>query len=275
MVSAKVAGCGVSMPTAVAATGVAGLALAGVAMPDARIAYPPLDTPKPLAPGLWTVDAGPIRASGLRLPIRMTVVQLPDGGLLLHSPTPFTPALGAALAAIGPVRHLVAPSYAHWSFLADWQRVCLAAQTWMVPALRHRATVRRAPVRLGSDLTDGAPDAWGGVLDVGLLGRERGFQEAWFFHRESRTLLLADLIENLRPTKLPPMSALLMAAAGGTRGTTALHVRAALRRSEPALRRKLAALVALAPERVVFAHGTIFAADAAARLRRGLAWATG
>jgi len=50
------------------------------------------------------------------------VVRLPGGGLLLHSPTRFTMALRERLERIGPIRHLMAPNVAHWTFLPEWQR---------------------------------------------------------------------------------------------------------------------------------------------------------
>src|SRR3954470_1958886 len=65
--------------------------------------YPPLDVPKPIADGVWVVDSGPMEVFGIPLPIRMTVLRLADGGLWLHSPTRLTPALAAALQALGPI----------------------------------------------------------------------------------------------------------------------------------------------------------------------------
>ena len=60
----------------------------------------------------------------LGLPIRMTVVRLSSGDILMHSPTRFDARLKAEIEAHGPIRHLVAPNIAHWSFLAEWQRQC-------------------------------------------------------------------------------------------------------------------------------------------------------
>ena len=55
----------------------------------------PLDTPKPVAAGVWVVDSGPQRVLGLPIPLRMVVLRLADGGLWLHSPTRFSPALAS------------------------------------------------------------------------------------------------------------------------------------------------------------------------------------
>ena len=107
------------------------------------ITYPPLDVPKPVADGVWIVDSGPLRVFGLLgLPIRMTALQLSSGDMLLHSPTRFDARLKAEIEAHGPIRHLVAPNIAHWSFLAEWQRQCPDAVTWAAPGLRERANVK-------------------------------------------------------------------------------------------------------------------------------------
>jgi len=85
------------------------------------VTYPPLDSPKLVAEGIWIVDSGPIKPAGLALPLRMTIFRTPGGGLLLHSPCNHTPALARKLEAIGPIEHLLAPTTAHWTFLKDWQ----------------------------------------------------------------------------------------------------------------------------------------------------------
>ena len=45
---------------------------------------------RPVADGIWIVDAGHINAAGLSLPVRRTVIRLTSGDLLLHSPTRYS-----------------------------------------------------------------------------------------------------------------------------------------------------------------------------------------
>lgn len=260
---------------AAAAAGAAGLMAwltRGAAGDDGAIPYSPVDLPKPLAESVWIVDSGPISAMGLKLPVRMTVVRLKEGGLLLHSPTRHTAELGQALEALGPIRHIVAPTVAHWMFLKDWQLAYPGATSWGVPALRGRAQVRRSGVRIDSDLGDQAPDAWADDIQQGMVRGGGGFEEAWFLHKASRTLLLADLIENLEPSKLPSMTAATMRVTMATCGTTGVHVRAALALGGAA-RDAIRAMLDTDPARVVFAHGKPFTEDASAQLKRAFAWA--
>lgn len=235
-----------------------------------QIVYPPLDTLKPVSGDLWIVDSGPVRPFGLSLPVRMTVVRLLEGDILVYSPTRLTAELSRELAALGPVRHLVAPSIGHWTFLEDWQQAYPEATTWAVPGLRHRPQVRRARLRIDHDLHSNPADVWAESLDQGLLSGG-GFEEVYLYHRPSRTLILADLVQNLEPARLPPLSRLMMNLVRSTSGETPLHVRLALKlgrdRAAPALRKMLA----LEPERVVFAHGLWFENRGAERLRTAVA----
>lgn len=263
---------GIMVGAAAGAIGLTLLLIRGAARDEARVLYAPIDRLKPVADDLWIVDGGPVRPMGMALPVRMTVIRLSDGGLLLHSPTRYTPELAAALAALGPVRHLVAPTVAHWAFLAEWQRAVPDALCWAVPALRDRSQPREAGVRIDAVLGDVAPDAWADTIEQGIV-RGGGFEEAWFFHRGSRTLILTDLVENLDPAKLTPMSAAVMRLTFATSATTGLQVRGPLLAGGQATRDAIETMVATAPDRVIFAHGDPFTVGAADRLRRALAWA--
>ena len=234
--------------------------------------YPPLDEPKLVADGVWIVDSGPINAMGLTLPVRMTIFRLGDGDLFLHSPTQFSPQLAKAVEKLGRVRHLVAPNIAHWTFLADWQRAYPDAKTWAVPGLRDRTQVRASAVRIDAVLSETAPTEWAGTLDQGIVEAGVGFNEAWFLHRTTRTLVLVDLIENLEPEKLGPVSRLVMRAAAATRGTTARYLRVPVRLGGAQTEEAIRAIVELEPERVIFAHGRPFERNGAAKLRSAFAW---
>jgi pimeloyl-ACP methyl ester carboxylesterase len=237
-----------------------------------RATYPPLDVPKPFAEGVWIVDSGPINAMGLTLPVRMTIFRLNNGDLLLHSPTPYSAELAKAVEALGRVRHLVAPNIAHWTFLADWQRAYPDATTWAAPGLQDRAQVRASSVRFDAELGETAPVEWADTLDQGVVPGGAGFNEVWFFHRQTKTLVLVDLIENLDPDKLPPVARLLMQASAATDGTTARYLRLPVRLGGADAKKAVQAIVALEPDRVIFAHGRPFESNGAAQLKRAFDW---
>lgn len=238
--------------------------------------YPPLDTMKPVADGVFIVDSLLPGAIGRVLPARMTVIRLPDG-LLLHSPTRFSPALMQELEQVGPVRHLVAPNLAHWMHLSEWQGACPGATTWAAPGLRRRSPVRKSGVHLDHDLSGPAPAEWGDALDVAAVPGGLGVQETTLFHRATRTLVLTDLVVNLEAPMLPaavrPVARLLGTLAPD--GMPPAYVRAVFKLRRRAAAAAMEALLALEPERVVFAHGRWFERDGAAALRRSMRWLLG
>ncbi|MEW9855580.1 DUF4336 domain-containing protein [Novosphingobium sp. M1R2S20] len=238
---------------------------------ETRVGYLPLDKLKQLGDDLWIVDTT-ITASGLCLPVRMTIIRLPNGDLMLHSPTRCTAELTASISALGRIAHLIAPTFAHWLYLRDWQAAFPEATSWAVPGLRDRAQVQTSGTRIDRDLGEDAPSQWRDVIEQGLVAGGGGFEECFFFHRPSATLLLCDLIQNLEASKLAPLARMVARAAAGTRGTTALHVRTALRLGGSEAKAQVQKIVRLQPRRVIFAHGAPFEKDAAARLRCAFAW---
>lgn len=237
------------------------------------VTYPPLDTPKPVAKDVWLVDSGPQRVLGLPLPARMVVLRLADGGLWLHSPTRFSPALAAALTALGPIRHLVSPGTAHWTHLQAWQAAFPEARLWAPQGVVERARGQGAVLRAHGVLGPEPPADWAGQIAQEVLAGA-GFVEIAFHHAASRTLLLCDTVQAMEPARLPTGMGLLVRALGaaGPAGGTPAHVRLLMRRHAAANRAAAARLLALAPARVIFAHGAWFAEDGAARLRTAWRW---
>ncbi|MEJ2458635.1 MAG: DUF4336 domain-containing protein [Novosphingobium sp.] len=91
-----------------------------------RETYLPLNCSKLFAEGIWIFDGPVIRMDlgpfKVPFPTRMTVVRLSDGALWVHSPIAPDEDLFAAVDALGPVRHLVAPNSIHYWYMTDPRR---------------------------------------------------------------------------------------------------------------------------------------------------------
>lgn len=235
--------------------------------------YPPLDAPKPVADDVWVVDSGPQRVLGQPLPVRMTVLRLADGGLFLHSPTRHTPALAEALAALGPVRHLVAPGTAHWMHVSPWRKAFPEALLWAPPGVADRARGQDVDLGLTRALDGAVPPVWDQEVAQAAF-HAPGFVEMAFHHHASRSLVLTDIVQAMEPDRLPLTTRLVARAVGSAapEGGTPAYLRLLLGRRRAENRAAAERLLALRPERVIFAHGTFYAADGEARLRRALGW---
>lgn len=242
------------------------------AEPD--VTYPPVDVLKPVAENVWIVDSGPQQAAGLSLPVRMTVVRLPSGDVWLHSPTRFIPELRREIETIGPIRHITAPSIAHWTHLKEWQTACPAAIISAAPGLRDRAQVKAAGLRLDRDLGVAPPPEWADTFEQTIVPGGAGFREVAFFHRPTRTLILTDLIQNLEPEKLPFGTKMFAKLTGvqAPDGKAPAYLRLVVRMHRREARRAVSRIIARAPIRVIFSHGKWFDRDGTEQLRRAFRW---
>jgi hypothetical protein len=242
--------------------------------PSSPAVYPLLDVPKPVTDGVWIVDSGPLKAFGMPLPIRMTVIRLESGDLWLHSPTAYDERLRAELERHGRIRHLVAPNIAHWTFVQEWQQRCPDAITWAAPGLRERSQVKKSGMRLDRDLGDAPPPEWAGEMEHVVVPGGAGFREVAFFHKPSRTLVLTDLVVNLEADKMPAPMRIFARLTGvlAPDGKAPLYLRLVIRAKRAEAAAAASRMLAWAPERVVFTHGRWFERDGTAALRRSLAW---
>ncbi len=237
--------------------------------------YEPQGALQPIGHEIWIVE-GPVigfRWLGLRLPFttRMTIVRLADGGLWVHSPIELGADLAAAVDALGPVRHLVAPNRIHYWWLPAGsgaiRGVGLASPTTRAGryAMASASTAawarsRRSPGRgRSSSSWSGAgtsprpssftpPRARSSSPTSSRASRPIGSRApSSAFSAAPRALFIR------RQDAARPEDDLPRQGRGGARGR-APHDR-------------------MAPERIVIAHGRWYRENAEAELRRAFRWA--
>ncbi|WP_373048788.1 DUF4336 domain-containing protein [Vulgatibacter sp.] len=218
-----------------------------------------------LARGLWIHDA-PFSLFGLQLGARMTVVELPGRGLLLHAPVQLDEGTEQQLRALGEVRHLVAPNLLHHLFLPD------AARRFAGARLHGPPGIERKHPALTFELLGEAPDpAWAGVIDQQRIEGIPALRETVFLHRPSRTLVCTDLVFHFRQARglLTRLYLRLNGALGGVKQTGLL--RSAVK-DRAAARRSLDRVLAWDFDRVVMAHGEVLERGGKEALRDATAW---
>jgi hypothetical protein len=237
--------------------------------------YAPLNVPKPVADGLWVVDGPEIRLSmlGLKVPFptRMTVARLPDGGLWIHSPIAPDEQMFAATLALGPVRAIVAPNTLHYWWLPEWHARCLDAGIY---ACSDLAASARRPLPSFETLGSTPPSAWSGSFEQVVIAGDF-LTEVAFLHRASRTLILADLIENFETERIRPRWlrwTVLLGGAADPDGKAPIDMRLGFLRRRKAMRAAVRQMLAWQPQRIIIAHGRWYERNGTAELRRAFRW---
>lgn len=244
----------------------------------AFMTYPPLDTPKPVADGVWIVDGPTVRFGfgpiSMPFPTRATIIRLPGGRLFVHSPTALTEDLRAAVDGLGTVAWIIAPNRIHYTWVPDWHADYPSAGVWLAPRIREQAEGHAKLDFPAEELEGAARYPWDDAIAT-LPAPGDYMTEFVFFHRESRTLILTDLIENFEADKLPhgPMGLLVrLDGAADPHGGMPRDMRLTYYRHRDALRTAVETMVAWSPERVILAHGRWFDRDGTAELERAFAW---
>ncbi|HEY4016379.1 MAG TPA: DUF4336 domain-containing protein [Polyangiaceae bacterium] len=240
--------------------------------------YQPINVPKGVADGIWIVDGplvvyslGPLRVP---FPTRMALVRLHDGSLFVWSPTELDARLAFEVGRLGEVKHLVSPNRLHYSHIGAWKKAFPGAIAWASPGARERAASHGSGAVFDRNLREGPDDAWGAEIDQLVFRGSRVLEEVVFFHRASRTLMLADLIENFERDKVGGAAHFVLGLAGvaDPDGSAPLDMRLTFLGHRDMARRCLGRVLAWDPARVVIAHGRWYEERGAEELRRAFRW---
>jgi len=145
-----------------------------------------------IADDIWLLEGGLVDFYGFAYPTRSVVVRLPSDRLWIWSPVQLTPSLSEAIDRLGTPRHLISPNKIHHLFLADWRAAYPDALLW-----GPKSTIDKRPdLHFQEPLGDRPPPEWEEAFDQAWFQGSRFMDEIVFFHRASRTVILADLSEN-------------------------------------------------------------------------------
>lgn len=237
--------------------------------------YEPINVYKRLAPHIGVVD-GPFEyftIAGIRMPMpfttRMTVARLDNGDLLLHSPIAFDASLAVELGKLGTVRHLISPNQWHYAHIGEWQRAFPNTVAWASPGVRRRARARHIDVEFARKLQEQPPAEWRDEIDQALVPGGI-FKEFVFFHRASKTLILADKIMNLELDKIsePWRTVTRLTGMYHPHGQIFFGMRVPLLLQRQKAKAAFRKVLSWRPQRIVLSHGRCFDSDGEEVLRR-------
>jgi hypothetical protein len=197
----------------------------------------------------------------------MTVIRSGDRTLLLHSPVELDAELQDALGELGPVRWLVGPSKVHHLFLGDYVSVFPGAVLCGAPGLAHK----RRDLEFHHVLTNPPPSGWPNEVTLRLVEGAPLMNEVALLHQPSRTLVLTDLVFNVRDG--PGNRARLFHWAVGATGRFGPHrlIRLGIR-DRAAARRSIDRILEWEFDRIVMSHGEVVEADGRALLEQAFSF---
>lgn len=216
---------------------------------------PPLER---LAPGLHVVETQQ-RFLGLEVGARMTVLEL-QGGLLVHSPIAIDP---SRLSDLGELRWVLSPNLLHHLHAGPWLQA--GAQGWAAAGL----PAKRPDLPFAGVIGE-APSPFGEEIELLPTRSFPMANEVAVLHRPSRTLILTDLVFNVRPTSPLLTRAAMFCLCGYPGCRTTLLERATMNRA--LAREELRTLLSWNFDRLIMAHGEVVETDGKQALAKAYRW---
>ena len=222
---------------------------------------------------VWLAEGELVNFHGFPFPTRSVVARLDGGDLWIWSPIRLSEDLIGEVDRLGRVAHLVSPNKIHHLYLQDWAARYPEAHVWGLPSVIDK----RRDLTFREPLSNDPPAEWQADLDQAWFQGSRMMDEAVFFHRPSRTVILADLIENFTEPFLREHWSRWRRALAKVDGITADNPHAPLewrlsfldRTPARAARDKM---LGWNGERVIMAHGEWQRSGGQAFLTRAFAW---
>jgi hypothetical protein len=230
--------------------------------PEITNAYTP---PRRVAEGLHCVEGWWKKSPMGR---RMTLMQVGNDELAVHSAVRMSEPDMQRLDAIGRVAYVIAPNPFHASE-APWYADRYPQAKILLPEAMRRKQERR--MRIDGTIEAGWPAELAGELEALLIDGLR-LPETAYWHLRSRTLVVTDLVMNFGNDHFRGVLKFLMRINGivGRFGPSRLF-RAAIK-DKSALRASLARVMQWDFDRVMMSHGRVLETDGKARMTKAFAF---
>lgn len=223
------------------------------------------------ADNVSTVDGPQVRDMGVMFTTRMTVVKLSSGLLWVDSPVSVPSETLDRIAALGPIKYLVAGTPRHVWRLAAWHPLFPEAELWQPCTTAF--TLKHGVLPLTGTLGDEAPEGWADDFQQLTFKGNPLIEEVIFFHKRSRTVILDDLIQVHGTVAGRPFRNALVRLGGvaSPNGGVSLDIRLSFIHRSRA-RASLRKLLSWDFDRLIIAHGPCIASGARAFVERAFNW---
>jgi len=200
---------------------------------------------------------------GISTTVRSTAVTTRDGVVVI-APIDFTPQQRAEIRAMGEVVAVVAPNRHHTTYAAQAKTWFPSAELWGAPGLPEKT-----PNVGWSKILQQNPWPFAKDLQTIFIRGAGKMSESVFYHPETKTLIVTDLVFNLRQNTgfLTPIT-FRMIGVYKTFAVPSFWI--SMTENEQMLRESLNEILRLDFQRLVMAHGEIVTKDARSRLAGAL-----
>jgi len=219
---------------------------------------------------IWISDGEAVSFYGIPYTTRMTIVRLKDGKLWIHSPGKIIEEMIDEIKSLGQVSYLVSPNKIHHLFMSDWISFFPDAISYSSPGLREK----RKDISFDKNLSDEPEQEWKMEIDQVIFKGSCVMEEVVFFHKDSKVLILTDLIENFHPNYFSGYKKIIAKLTGivSPNGKAPLDWRVSFIFGKSEAKESLAKIINWKPEKIIISHGECIYSNATEFLLKSFEW---
>jgi Domain of unknown function (DUF4336) len=223
------------------------------------------------ANNIWLADGPVVRDGGAFFTTRMAIVKLSDGSIWISSPVPVSFAALKEISELGNVRYLIAATPRHIWRLDLWHTLFPEAELWAShPTL---FTLQKGQLPISGYLSNTPPHAWRADFEQLAFQGNPLLSEVLFFHRDTHTVLLDDLIMRNPVMEGETLTNLIFKLGGvqGPDGGVARDMKMTFLNRNLA-RHSLESLLSWDFDKLIIAHGECIESGAKQYIKRAFRW---
>lgn len=219
---------------------------------------------------IWTYEGSTVNFHGFPYSTRMTVIQLRNNHLWIHSPEKLNEALKEQLAGLGTVEYLISPNKLHHLFLPEWISEYPDAKCYAAPGLIQK----RPDIEFTKQLSNSPEKEWQDEIEQIIFQGSPLMEEAVFFHVSSKTLILTDLIENFSPSAFNWWQKPIAWLTGiiSPNGKTPIDWRLSFLFGKAKARAALEKMTTWKPTNIIISHGECIFGNGSEFLKKSFGW---
>ena len=225
---------------------------------------------KTIGTNIWIYDGDVVSFYGFPYTTRMTVIRLSSSALWIHSPEKLNSELQKELETLGEVSYLISPNKLHHLFLEEWISAYPDAKTYAAPGLVEK----RKDIHFTKELSDLAESEWKNEIGQTIFVGSSVMQEVVFFHFQSKTLILTDLIENFNDNHFFGWKKIIAKITGilSPNGKTPLDWRLSFIFGKSKARKSLDTIISWRPENIILSHGECVIGGGLKFIKKSFSW---
>ena len=215
---------------------------------------------------IWYYDM-PYRVAGAPMGHRMTIIQLDNNKLFIHSPIEITPTLQQKISQLGEIAYVVTPNKNHNIYLSDWWLAYPQAYFYAPPGLIHK----RSDLTFDDALGNKTPLHWRGqLLQTVIRGSDR-MEEIAFCDPLSKTLIVGDALAWMVDSHHPLTFALSVINGCYFKPAMPWYWRITFQ-NHTQLRQSIQEILTWPFERIILSHGRVIDNNAKAYFSAAFQW---